>query len=172
MAIDDLLRFNLDALGGYIKGSMNRWGAAAMKVRAKTYTRDEFWIDLRDQTVANWDIWSDSMNFAGFPVLPTIAIRGRYNGLSGSDGSAYVNQRLTGAAFKATDFESFAGGASMKTSAVGAVTVSKEGDFDGKVKVVLNINAPAAGQYRGLIMVLRSHAAGYEPLAWVVVEAE
>jgi len=46
-----------------------------------------------------------------------------------------------------------------------------EGDFDGKLRVDIYKNAPAAGVYRGMAMVKPTGVADFMPLAWIVVVA-
>jgi len=145
------------------------------------YAQADLFATLREQFVDNWDTWSLLSAFTGSPVTPTLTIQDDSTRPTGTKGSAFVRQRLTNAQFQITDLEDFttplgsnppnripAGNLAVDAPVLPATT---RGTFDGKVTVTLNAHAPAAGVYRGMLLVQEAAAPRFEPLAWIVVMA-
>jgi len=176
MPIEDLLLNNLGILNGFIGGTVQRWTKAAMDARASTYGFDDLFGTLREQFVDNWDTWSTLLNFSGYPLTPTVTIEAKFSKLNGKSKTVFTGQRLTAAAFQYTDLEQFGGNNTIPAASVQATippaNMGGNFDFDGRAIVTLLANAPAAGTYRGLILVKTPNMASFEPLTWVVVIAD
>ncbi len=175
MPIEDLLLNNLGVLNGFIGGTVQRWTKAAMDARAPGYGFNNLFGTLREQFVDNWDTFSTLLNFSGYPLTPTVTIEAKFSKLNGRNKTVFTGQRLTGAAFQYTDLEQFGGPNTIPAASVQATLPPAPAgnfDFDGLAIVTLLANAPAAGTYRGLILVKTPVMASFEPLTWVVVIAD
>jgi hypothetical protein len=185
MAVDELLNRNFGLLSGFVSGSWMRWVNAAMQARAGTYTQALLFNDLMGQFVHGWNTWDTMMAFTGSPVTPTVTIRDARATIAGKRNHVYVPQRLTGATFSGTILERFGGSETIpaldQTGAGGyhVVTAVTDppppppfGDLDGRATLVLDATPPVVGTYRGLVLVREAGAAGFVPMAWLMVVAE
>jgi hypothetical protein len=176
MPIEDLLLNNLGVVSGFIGGTVQRWTKAAMDARNPGYSFNSLFGTLREQFIDNWDTWSTVLNFSGYPLTPTLTIQSQFSSLSGKNKAVYTRQRLTNAAFQSTDLEQFGGANTIPAANVQTIipasAMGGDFDFDGKAIITLLANAPAAGTYRGLILVKTPQMASFEPLTWVVVIAD
>ena len=177
MAVDDFLASQVGTIRGYLGRSLIRWRDAMIAGRVPGipgpgFTWDHLFEAMRAQWTDNWDTWIALSEFAGSPVMPTVTIRGAHGALIGRTGQAFVGRQLFGLAapdFTATPMEDFNGPAANVIN--NPFTAAPTGDFSGQVLVTMASNAPAAGTYRGMVLVRLPGGAGQEPLAWVVVVA-
>jgi hypothetical protein len=187
MAFDELVSRNLGLWGGYLGASWLRFVRAAMQARAGAYNQNLLFNDLVAQFVAGWDVWDELTAFTGHPVTPTVVIQGDItppgSTMIGLRGEATVPHRLTNAAFAGTVLELFDLGPAQFINAHGAgyhvVTPVTDppppppfGDLDGQLTIQLDADPPAAGTYRGLVLIRPAGTPNFEPLAWLVVQAD
>jgi hypothetical protein len=166
MAFDELLTKNVGILTGHLSGAVVRWQQALNDARTPGYTFDDLFATMREQFVENWDTWNALM--FGYSTVPTVYFNFNALALAGKRRSTVVKQRLTGFAFDKTPLEQFGGG---NVIAPADYSLSVAGAFDGVLSVRIDVAAPAAGEYRGLVLGSRAPQYPYQPVAWVVVNA-
>ena len=166
MAFDELWTKNVGILTGHLSGTVVRWQNAMNDARVPGYSFTTLFGTLREQFVENWDCWNALMT--GYSTVPTVTLSFPAGSLKGKRRSTVVKQRLTGFNFDKTPLEQF-GGANV--IAANQYSLFVAGTFDGVLSVRIDVNAPAAGEYRGMVLGRKAPQYSYQPVAWIVVNA-